>query len=217
MTQNIDNQLNISTIIFDFGGVLVDLDTSACLAAFNKLGFSLISNLIDHYQQKGLLLDFEEGKISTETFFEKMQELMGNNTPISAIGEAYLAFLRDIPTAKLELLLELKKDYKVLLLSNINAFIWEYSKKRFFETNGHTLSDYFDRCYLSFEMGVCKPNVAIYQQLLEKENLNPQKCLYIDDSQVNIAAGQQFGFQTYYAQKGEDFTEKIREILKNNK
>jgi putative hydrolase of the HAD superfamily len=202
------------TLIFDFGGVLVDLNMPACEAAFKALGIPKISHLLDRYKQKGFFLEFEEGKISTCDFFTQLQALAAIPVSVAQMETAYLAFLEEVPQKKLDLLLELRKNYRVLMLSNINAFLWQYCRKRFFESGRRCISDYFDKCYLSFEMGVCKPSPVIYEQMIAAEHLSPSQCLYLDDSLMNIEMGKQIGFRTYHAQAREDFAEPVRMLLK---
>ena len=130
---------NIDTIIFDFGGVLLDLDKQACVDAFVALGCHDIANLIDNYRQKGLFLLFEEGQISNEEFFTELKKLVGPNVTQTQIEEAYKQFLVGLPQYKLDLILRLHKQYKILLLSNINQFVFEYCAEKYFNANGYNI------------------------------------------------------------------------------
>jgi putative hydrolase of the HAD superfamily len=197
---------DIKTLIFDFGGVLLDLNMPACLAAFQRLGCGTINEYIDHYKQNGLFLDFEEGKISTADFFEELQKIVGNNVAVTELENAYLSFLGEVPPYKLDLLLQLRKKYRVLMLSNINAFVFDYCKKTHFEKNGKKINDYFDKVYLSYEIGICKPDRRIFDHLIADARLVPQHCLYIDDGEKNIETARTLGFATYLAKPQEDFS-----------
>ena len=197
---------NINTIIFDFGGVLLNLNMQACVNAFACLGYDRIDELIDHYKQKGIFLLFEEGKISADDFFVELQKIVGNPISREKLKKAYLAFIEDIPAYKLELILRLRKQYKILMLSNINEFIFDYCKENHFIANGHVFEDYFDKAYLSFEMGICKPSKLIFEQMIEDAGLIPQQCLFLDDGTKNIEMAQTMGFQTYHVKPQEDFS-----------
>jgi putative hydrolase of the HAD superfamily len=196
----------IKTIIFDFGGVLLDLDMPKCLAAFKDLGFNTIEDYLDPYKQKGLLLDFEEGKISTADFFKELQQIVGNNVSVEDLQNAYLSFFGNIPQFKLDLLLRLRKKYRVLMLSNINFFIYDYCKQTYFEKNGKNINDYFEKVYLSCQVGICKPDRRIFDFMIADASLTPEHCLYIDDGKKNIEAADTLGFVTYHAKPKEDFS-----------
>lgn len=194
------------TIIFDFGGVLIDLDMAACLTAFKQLGCDTISEYLDPYKQNGLFLEFEEGKISASVFFERLQKIVGNNVTVIELKTAYLSFLGEIPSYKLDLLLRLRKKYRVLMLSNINSFIFNHCKQTYFEKNGKALNDFFEKVYLSYEIGICKPDRRIFDYMIHDARLSPQHCLYIDDGKKNIETAKALGFTTYLAKEHEDFS-----------
>jgi len=195
----------IRTIIFDFGGVLLNLNMRACVDAFARLGYDKIDELIDHYKQKGLFLLFEEGKISTDDFFTELQKMVGLHVSIDDLKQAYLSFLGDLPQYKLDLILQLRKKHKVYMLSNINQFIFEHCKKTYFETDNHVFEDYFDKAYLSFELGVCKPDKLIFEKMIEDAKLTPNQCLFLDDGIKNIETAKLLGFNTYFVKPKEDF------------
>ncbi len=195
----------INTIIFDFGGVLLGLDKPACLKAFKDLGCDEIEYYLDNCRQQGFFLDFEEGKISNEEFFIQLKNLIGNKVSQQQIEHAYLQFLTDLPDYKLSLILDLHKKYKVILLSNINQFIYEHCKKKYFEKNGHSITDFFDKVYLSYQLGICKPDEQIYHLMIEDANLIPQNCFYLDDGKANVEVATKMGFQCYCPKINEDF------------
>jgi len=197
---------NITTLIFDFGGVLLNLDMPACMSAFQRLGYNNINEYLNHYKQNGFFLDFEEGKISTADFFKELQKIVGNNASVQDVENAFLAFLGDVPQYKLDLILQLRKKYRILMLSNINAFVYDYSKRTYFEKNGKTINDYFEKVYLSFEIGICKPDRRIFDHMIADARLTPEYCLYLDDGEKNIETAKELGFATYLVQPHEDFS-----------
>jgi putative hydrolase of the HAD superfamily len=179
----------------------------ACIDAFARLGYNKIGELIDHYKQKGLFLLFEEGKISTEDFFAELQKIVGLHASIEDIKQAYLSFLDDLPQYKLDLILKLRKKYNIYMLSNINQFIFDYCKKTYFETANCVFEDCFDKAYLSFEMGVCKPDKLIFEKMIEDSGLIPSQCLFLDDGIKNIETAKKIGFHTYLVKPKENFSE----------
>jgi len=195
----------MKTIIFDFGGVLLNLNMQNCIDAFSRLGYNKIDELIDHYKQKGVFLDFEEGKITTDVFFTELQKIVGLQTSIESLKDAYLSFLGDLPQYKLDLILKLRKKYNVYMLSNINQFIFEYCKKTYFETNNFAFEDYFDKAYLSYEMGVCKPDKLIFEKMIADSGIIPNQCLFLDDGIKNIETAKSLGFNAYFVRPNENF------------
>lgn len=196
---------HINTIIFDFGGVLLNLNKQACVDAFAELGCD-ITPYVDNYRQKGFFLLFEEGKISNEEFFAQLKQIVGKTCSEEDIKQAYKKFLTDLPQYKLDLILQLHTRYKVILLSNINQFVFDYCKEKYFETNGHCLSDYFHHVYLSYEMGMCKPDERIFRTMIQNAGIEPAHCLYLDDGSANIEMGKKLGFNCYQPKINEDFS-----------
>lgn len=196
---------NIKTVIFDLGGVLMDLDKQACIDAFRKLGYERVEELLGAYSQKGAFLQLEAGRISTDEFHRQVREAIGKPVTDRQIDEAFIKFLVDIPDYKLDMLLELKKNYRLFVLSNTNPIMMGWMKENTFRKQGLTVDDYFDQLFLSYEMGVTKPHKEIYEQLIRDSGINPEEALFIDDSQENLNAASPFGFRTYLAAPHEDY------------
>lgn len=197
---------NISTLIFDFGGVLINLDLSQCILNLKKLGLENVEQYLSNFGQKDFFLQFEKGQIGTEKFRQEIRKLTTRAITDAEIDAAWCSFLCDIPVEKLEMLLELKKDFRILLLSNTNPLHIEVSAAAEFEKSGKKIADYFDKCYLSYEMNMAKPDAEIFQALIESEQVLPSKCLFLDDGLKNIEQAQKMGFKTYLVSKNEDLS-----------
>lgn len=197
----------IKTVIFDMGGVLVDLDQQACLDAFARIGCSEIAQLLDPYLQTGPFLAIEEGKITDKELYDAIRQSAGRaDIPDEAIRKAFCAFLIDIPAYKLDLIKSLRdRGYQTYLLSNTNPIIMDEMKRTAFTAAGLTIDDYFDRLFLSYEMGVAKPSPRIFEMMIEQSGMVPSESLFIDDAPANIAVAEQFGIQAYLAGPQEDF------------
>ncbi len=195
------------------GGVLIDLNKQACINAFKKLGFEDVENFIGEYVQADFFLQLERGTISPEKFYTIIREKVKKNIDDEEIKEAWFAFLLDIPQKKLDLLLELKKSYKVFMLSNTNAIHFPEIKRKYFEKDGHNLSDYFDKCYLSYEIHQNKPAKEIFDFMIRDSAILPQESLFIDDGRTNIEMAKGLKFQTYLAKEQEDFSHLFVSLL----
>ena len=197
---------NITTIIFDLGGVLIDLDMAASVRSFHALGLLDAHEYLNAYLQKGIFLELEEGKLTDEEFYDKFRELSVNKQITNEqIAEGWRNFLVDIPDYKLDLLLELRKKYRVFLLSNTNRIVADYYTRHIFTKQGLTIDDYFDRRYVSYEIGCVKPNPEIFKHLMADAGIRPQEALFLDDGEKNIIAAAALGFQTYLVAPQEDF------------
>ena len=195
---------NISTLIFDFGGVLINLNRDAAIAEFQKLGLDTADCLLDNYVQAGIFKHLEDGSLSASDFRNEVRKLTSPNITDAQIDNAFNAFLLDIPSEKLELLLALRSKFRVVMLSNTNPIHFPWCVETKFRYNGYHLSDFFDTCYLSYELKCSKPDALIFEKLLEHESVDPQKCLFFDDGVQNIATAQSFDFNTVLVQPNED-------------
>lgn len=205
----------IKNLIFDFGGVLVELDKARCLEAFNRLGFAEAEKLIDAYSQQGLFGQLEEGTISPEAFCNEVRRLTNCHASDNAMWEAWNSFLVTIPSWKLEALIELKKHFPLYLLSNTNEPHWQKAVTSLFPYNGWQAEDYFDRIFLSYELHQVKPAADIFRTVMAETGVRPEETLFIDDAEANCATARALGFHTYQPQPGEDWRPLFDGILNN--
>ncbi len=197
----------IKNLIFDFGGVLINLDRTACREAFEKLGIASIhESVLDDYRQKELYMQLESGNISAAAFRASMRRLSDQQLTDSQIDEAWVSILGDIPSYKLDWLLELRKQYHILLLSNTNSIHWQWAVQNRFQYKGHKVDDFFDRIYLSYELHMQKPDVEIFKFVLQDSMITADSTFFIDDSAMNCKAAEAVGIQTYCCPAGSDWT-----------
>lgn len=203
----------IRVIIFDFGGVLINLNRQAAVDKLVALGVYDADVLLNNYVQSGLFLDLESGFLSPEVFRDRLRADYGlQHITDEQIDEAFLAFLLDVPEVKLQLLRQLKssgrnevgESIRVVMLSNTNAIHFPYCIKKHFECDGHKMIDYFDSLYLSYELKASKPDDEIFLKLLEGEQVMPQECLFLDDGPRNIETASRLGFQTHLVLPSDD-------------
>lgn len=188
------------------GGVLLDLDRGACVAAFRALGFPQADEMLGKYAQTGILGDLERGQVTPEEFYDYVRCESHRDTPDSEIADALNAFITGLPDYKLDMLLDLRrKRFHVCMLSNTNAVMLPHIKKIYFTQQGLNFEDYFDRVFLSFEMGAIKPDEKIFKQMIGEGCLEPDECLFIDDGEANVEIASRLGFHTYLAREKEDF------------
>lgn len=206
----------IKTIIFDLGGVLVSLDRDKCLENFSRnLGFDNFGDYLNAYAQKGFFAKYENGDIDSVEFREEIKKrCTRENVQDEEIDQAFFTFLTHVDTYKVKLLMELKKKYHLLLLSNVNPIGLGKCCELFYDANGIDIEDVFEKLYLSFKVNASKPGKEIYEHLINDSGINPAETLFIDDSQANIEAGSQMGLNTLYYDVTKNLEEEVANKLK---
>ena len=195
----------IKNIVFDLGGVIITLNHNEAIRRFKEIGFDRANEILDPCHQQGIFLELEEGKLSREEFYEALRKEAGKDISGEAIDYGWFGFLQETPEYKLEMLEQLKEHYNLYLLSNTNPVIMSWARTPAFSGKEKSLDDYFDKLYLSYEIGAIKPNRKIFDFLIEDANINPSETLFIDDGVANIEMGKACGMKTYLATNGEDF------------
>jgi HAD superfamily hydrolase (TIGR01509 family) len=197
---------NISTLIFDFGGVLIDLDMNQSILNFKKLGVENVENYLSNFGQSGFFMQLEKGKISADEFRSEIRKMTVNSITDKEIDDAWNAFLVRIPSEKLDIVYELRKKYRVIMLSNTNAIHFPYAEQTFFSYKNRSIDEYFDKCYRSYDMKMAKPDAEIFEAILSQEQVAANRCLLLDDGPKNIEQAQKLGIQTYFVDPKEDLS-----------
>ena len=204
---------NVKNILFDFGGVIVNLNKQNAINRFKEIGLANIEDYLNEFRQNGIFLEYEEGKLNAEQFYAEFRKLAGNdNISGEDIDSAWMAFLLDIPDYKFELLKELRKKYNVYLLSNTNPSIAKWAHTSDFSPEGLPIDAYFDKCYLSFEIGCAKPDKEIYEYIIKDSGIKPEETLFFDDGKANIEAASALGFQVYLTDQNEDLRKVFEKV-----
>lgn len=189
---------NIKNVVFDLGGVIIDLRRENAVSELTKLGIPDVDNLLGLYRQEGPFLDLEIGKLSPAEFFDTLRSMAKPGTSDLQIQQAFNAFLVGLPTERLEMLRALRrKGKRIYALSNTNAVMFNSWIAQAFRAEGLCIDDYFDGIVASFREGVCKPNPRIFQILLQRFSLNPSETILLDDSEANCKAAEAEGMKTY--------------------
>lgn len=197
---------NIKNIVFDLGGVLADLDFDKSIDAFRKAGFKDIGKQISKFSGTGFFYQFELGNISAEEFREEIRKHINKPLTDQKIDEMWNMMLVNIPHTKLDLLLELRGQYMVYLLSNTNQIHWDYASKQMFKYRGFQVNDFFEDTFLSFQLHQAKPSKEVFKQMMEEANILPEETFFIDDSETNCEAAVALGIPSYHYHTGEDLS-----------
>lgn len=180
----------IKTLIFDFGDIFVNLDKPATYRELEKHGIKELPEGIRHKN-----LEYEKGLISSEEFINSYKTEF--DLEPDQIINSWNAILIDFPEYRFNFIRKLseEKKYQLILLSNTNEIHidWIIKNVPFFEN----FKNCFDAFYLSHEINLRKPDANIYEFVLEKHNLSPETCLFIDDTKENTEAASAMGIQTW--------------------
>lgn len=189
-------------LLFDFGGVLVDLDKSRCIAAFDAIGFD-VRPFIGTYAQVGVLSRLERGEVTIQEFCAELRALSANaDITDEAIVHAWQQYLLDVPEERLEMLLKAHRHYPLYVLSNTNEVHWAMARDGYFRYKDLHVEDFFDGVFLSCRLGCEKPSPQIFQSVVEGIGCAPEEILFFDDSAVNCDAARACGLQALLAPAG---------------
>ncbi len=197
----------IKNIVFDLGGVIVDLDANRCMAGFKKLGLDEIAELINPYHPAAMIGEMEHGDITFHEMCDKMRAYVHReDIRDEEISWAYNQLLVGLDRSKLRLLDTLReRGYHIYALSNNNPMSIE-TVREMFRADGKTMNDYFDGIYLSFEMHLLKPGREIYEKMILLSGMDPRESLFLDDSEINVNVARELEFSVYKPEVGEDFS-----------
>ena len=190
----------IKNLIFDLGGVILDLSVDHTLQSF-----SAISGLEKAAVQKLFVSSpgfeaYEKGLIDDTAFRDFVRQTYSLAVPDADIDASWNAMLLGIPTAKLALLQRLMNEYKVYLLSNTNTIHLKYINETMLPgiAGVTSLDPYFHRTYYSHIMKKRKPDAEIFVQVLEENDLKPEETLFLDDNVHNVEGARALGIQTVH-------------------
>ena len=205
----------IDAIIFDLGGVLLNLDFRRSIDAFITLGFSNVEKQMTRLlssRPAGDNLSFfhlyETGRISSGEFRDELRKHAGLNTPDKDIDEAWTAMLMDLHGENLEIMKKIKGSFRIFLLSNTNPIHIESLHSR--NDTGiiySVLEGLCEKVYYSHEVGMRKPDREIFDHVISDSGLDPEKTLFIDDSIPNIEAADNAGLHAYHHKAGASLRE----------
>jgi putative hydrolase of the HAD superfamily len=206
-TEQTNMARNIRNIAFDLGGVVIELNMEQAIKAFERIGMKDAHLQLDAYTQKGLFADLESGKIDTEAFREGLSRIVGRELSMEDCYEAVHAYVGRVQKIGLKRILELrKKGYQVCLLSNTNPLMMQWVDSNDFDGEGHPISYYFDKLYLSYKCKAMKPSPEIFKMMLDGQGAHPEETLFIDDSQKNVETAASLGILTLCPKNGQDWT-----------
>lgn len=188
----------LKNIIFDLGGVLINIDYKKTEQAFTDLGVTNFREMYAQYAADELFESLETGHTSEERFYEFMTQKGNKLLEPVQVQKAWNAMLLDFRVESLQFLESLKEKYALYLLSNTNAIHKSAFDKIFTDQTGlPTMDTFFKKAYYSHMIGFRKPNENIYEYVLKDAGINARETLFIDDSVNNLEAAARLGIRTH--------------------
>ncbi len=202
----------IRNLLFDLGGVIIDIDRQRCIDAYTKLGLADAESYFGLYAQSGIFMAIEDGSKTVEEFHAAMREKLPAGTSDYSIDQAFQKFIVGIPLHRLEALRQLRsKGYNIFLLSNTNPIMWNGIIASEFGKEGLRREDYFDGIVTSFKARCVKPNRDIFDYAVEQLGIVPEETMFFDDGEANVKAAAALGFATAHVLPGTEFTDYLPE------
>jgi glucose-1-phosphatase len=204
----------IKNIIFDFGGVICDLDIARTVEKFKEFGpvkpGEIVSKEESDLRFAKLVEHFEKGDISSEEFRESIKNHYETTPSDAVIDDTWNALLAGIPAQRLQLLEEIRSRYRIFLLSNSNEIHYQHYLEEFrMKTGIQDFQDLFEKAYFSFMIHLSKPGKEIFEFVLKDSHLKPSQTFFIDDTIKHVETARNLGIRGYHLdiQNGEQVTD----------
>lgn len=201
----------IKNVMFDLGGVIMDIERERAVVALEAIGLNDADKVLGNYGQQGEFLQLERGEISIGQFFDIVIPKFSKPVSCAAVEDAFMKFLVGIPVKRLREIEALREKYGIYMLSNTNALMWDGFIVQEFMKDGHDLEYYFDGVVTSFTAHCYKPEPEIFLKAQRRFGIMPEETLFLDDSQANCEAAAKLGFKTAWVQTDKGFAEYLKE------
>jgi HAD superfamily hydrolase (TIGR01549 family) len=189
----------IKNIILDLGGVLLNIDYIATIKAFQELGVKNIETMFTQEAQNKLFDGLDKGSMSPEEFRQGVREYSALDLTDEQIDDAWNAMLMDFPKCRIELLEGIRKNYRLFLLSNTNSIHYpqyiKYMRKMYRVDN---LDEFFEKTYLSHEIGMRKPDAEAFNLIIDENHLLKQETLFVDDTLQHVEGARRVGLNAIW-------------------
>ncbi|MDK2910626.1 MAG: glucose-phosphatase [Bacteroidales bacterium] len=193
----------IRNIIFDFGGVILNIDFQRSIEAFQALGIGKDPSFFFEFGQSEIYSNLEKGLISEKDFYDHIRRVSGVQASDEDLRRAWDAVLLDMPEERVELLKKVRQHYRIFLLSNTNAIHYETYNGAFRLRYRHDFEEFFEKAYWSFRIGMRKPSPTTFQWVLNDAGLKASETLFIDDTLKHVEGARVAGIKGFHLHNTE--------------
>ena len=193
----------VKNIIFDLGGVILNLDNGRTEKAFTALGVKNFREYFGHGFAASFFKDYEVGRLTDRQFIDSIRQLTGLDVPDQAIIDSWNALLLDFPPERIQLIKHLRKSYRLFLFSNTNALHLAALQQIWSSTfDDGSLDDHFEKAYYSHLLGMRKPDREPFEHILLENGLKGAETLFVDDAMVNVEGAEKAGLRGLFLRPG---------------
>lgn len=199
-------------VVFDMGGVIINIDYDLTINAFKALGYHNFSKMYAQYTADETFSLLETGKISESDFYKRIIEKGPGDTTMESIKMAWNAMLLDFRISSISFLHQLRHKKNIYLLSNTNVIHLEDVRSNYAATiSKHPMDELFLKSWYSNEIGYRKPVKECFEYILTDANIEAEETLFVDDSYNNIETAVVLGFKTHLLVAGEKIEDLVYE------
>lgn len=199
-------------IVFDLGGVIVDIDINSTINALKQTLNLPPETEPFKIMEMSVFRQYETGVINSSEFINRLSQLSGTKVDPDLVINAWNAMLISIPEKRIRLIENLSQRFRLFVLSNTNAL---HAKKFESMVPGYeNLSQLFEKVYYSHRIGYRKPNAKAFAAVINDSGIQPSETLFVDDLEANITMARQLHFQTLHVKNGTDITELMKHLLR---
>lgn len=187
------NTNDFDTIIFDFGGVILDINPELSINALREFGGDEGLNRIE---ESDILWQFERGEITKENLHKELCDHLKVQITYEEFIKAWNALLLGFKDQRIKKIKQLAETHRLIMLSNTNEIHFAHFSKKLLKEYNTSFNELFNKVYLSHKMGLIKPDKLIFKQVIDEQNLTPEKTLFIEDTEINAEVAREFGIHT---------------------
>lgn len=186
----------INSIIFDLGGVLINLSPERTIHAFSESTGVSNEEVKRAYATNPVFIAYEKGQISDQQFRDSIRSIFSSHVDDVEIDRCWNAMLVDFPVSTLMMLKRLKSHFRTFVLSNTNTIHLKYVNDIMLQ--GNALDGWFHKSYYSHLVGMRKPELEIFNYVLQDSSLIPERTVFLDDNEDNVKAAESLGITTIH-------------------
>lgn len=203
----------VKNIIFDLGGVIINLDVIKTISIINSKSTQKLEALYNEFEQDELFNDFDKGLLNSEAFFKRFKQKINFIGTDLELLNAWNAMILDVPEKRIDLLVSLKQKYNTFLLSNTcEPHITCFERSLYLQNGIKNFEDYFDKIYFSCRIGMRKPDKEIFEFVLEENKLKAEETIFIDDTMRHVKGAGDCGIKSYLLTKNQEVGDLLKEL-----
>ena len=179
----------IEVVYFDLGKVIVDFDHSRAAQELLKVTPLSLKEAMAVLSDDELVSEYETGRLSSQEHYRKVCRRLQMEVSIEKFRELWGSMFLPEPLLSESFLQDLKKRYRLMLLSNTNEIHFD------FVIQNYPILRMIEERLLSYQAGCMKPQTRIFELAIKKAGVAPENIFFTDDRPENIEAAQRSGIQ----------------------